>query len=344
MKKRLLCLLVVLCLVAALFTGCNSGGGTASESPSKEAASESADSASPSANEGDPVDANAKSDLVFGYSVYWMSEFTTLMTAGMEKKADELGVTLQFVDADKDPNAQIGQVENFIAQKVDAIIVAAVDVEAIKPAVDAAKEANIPFIAVNMFIESDNLTAYSGPDDVQAGELAMQYVADKMGGEGGIIVLEGADGYSATTDRHDGIHNVLDKTPGIELLAEKTANWDRAEATSMMENYIQNFGDKIKGVVAHNDEMALGALQALESNGMLDSVYVSAIDAIKDACVSINEGKMDATVFQDAELEGGLAVELAYKIVKGETVEKDNRINMILVTKDNVAEYLAMYE
>ena len=340
--KKIVCLVLAVVMAVALFAGGTSTGqGEASQSAAPADQSEAPAETSAAADGGDAKD---NSEIVIGWSPYWLSEFMTLMNAGVEARAEELGVKLVFADANNDPNKQIGQVENFIAQKVDAMIVAPVDVEAIKPAVDAAKEAGIPFVAANMYVESDNVTAYAGPNDIQAGELAMQYAVDQLGGKGNVIILEGADGYSASADRHDGIHNILDKNPDIKVLEEKTAEWSREQATSMMENYIQNYGDQIGAVVCHNDEMAMGAIQALESAGMTGKVVVTAVDAIKDACVAIKDGKMAATVYQDAAAEGALAVDIAVALAKGEKVEKDNLIEMIVVNKDNVDKYLEMYQ
>lgn len=340
--KKIVCLVLVVVMAVAAFAGCTSTGQSeASQSAAPADKSEAPAETSAAADGGEAKD---NSELVIGWSPYWLSEFMTLMNAGVEARAKELGVKLVFADANNDPNKQIGQVENFIAQKVDAMIVAPVDVEAIKPAVDAAKDAGIPFVAANMYVESDNVTAYAGPNDIQAGELAMQYAVDQLGGKGNVIILEGADGYSASADRREGIHNILDKNADIKVLEEKTAEWSREQATSMMENYIQNYGDQIGAVVCHNDEMAMGAIQALESAGMTGKVIVTAVDAIKDACVAIKDGKMSATVYQDAGAEGALAVDIAVALAKGEKVEKDNLIEMIVVNKDNVDKYLEMYQ
>jgi ABC-type sugar transport system substrate-binding protein len=346
--KKILCLTLMVLVMGTLLLGCSSTGqpdASASEQPEASENTGTSESAEVSENTGASEEAPAAdAGITIGWSPYWLSEFMTLMSEGVEKRAEELGVTLIVADANNDTNKQIGQVENFIAQDVDSMIVAPVDVEAIKPAVDAAKDAGIPFVAANMYVESDNVTAYAGPNDIQAGELAMQYAVDALSGQGNVIILEGADGYSASADRHDGIHNILDKNPNINVLEEKTAEWSREQATSMMENYIQVYGEKINAVVCHNDEMAMGAIQALESADMTGKVIVTAVDAIKDACVAISEGKMSATVYQDARAEGALAVDLAVKLAKGETVEKDNLIEMIVVDKNNIEEYLAMYE
>ncbi|MBU1194312.1 MAG: substrate-binding domain-containing protein [Proteobacteria bacterium] len=279
--------------------------------------------------------------ITVGFSVYWMSEFSTLMKQAMEENAEKLGVTLLVADGNMDPQKQLAQVENFINQGVDAILCAAIDRDGIIPGVEQAKAAGIPFVGINMYIPNENVTAYVGPNDVLAGELAAGYVVNSLNGTGNVIVIEGGEGFSATEDRRTGIKKVLDANPGITALAIKTANWDRSKAVTLMENYIQAYGDKINGVIAHNDEMALGAAQALESAGMSDKVFIGGIDAIKDACIKIKAGSKYATVFQDPILEGTLGLEYAARLAKGETVDPvENFINMELVTSENVSLYL----
>lgn len=279
--------------------------------------------------------------LKIGCTVYYMSEFVTLMKEGIMKEAEEQNAELIFLDANNDVNKQISQIENLIAQDVDALLVAAVDSDAIVPVVDMAKEAGIPLVGLNMLINTDQPYYYAGPNDVEAGELEMQYIVDKLDGEGNIVILDGPIGVSAQLQRKEGNQNVLAENPGITVLAEQTANWSRAEALSLMENWLQSFEGQIDGVVAHNDEMALGAIQALEAKGLKDTIPVSGVDAIKDACVSINDGIMDATVFQDADAEGRLGVEIAAKVARGEDVDPMQQyIKMELITKDNVSKLL----
>lgn len=278
--------------------------------------------------------------LTIGYSVYWMSEFTTLMGDAMQEVADEEGINLLTSDGNQDPQLQLSQIENFITKGVDAIVCAAIDPDAMAPGIAAAKEAGIPFVAINMVIDNEDVTAYVGPDDVQAGELAAQYVVDQLKGEGNVIVIQGGDGFSATVDRAEGVQKVLDANSGITALEIQSGEWDRAKSESLMENYIQKYGDKIDGVICHNDEMALGAVQALQSAGMEKDVYVSGIDAIADALSWISDGGPYASVFQDPIVEGKLGLEYAVKLAKGEKVDPvNNYIEMTLVTADNVADY-----
>ncbi|MDR2456107.1 MAG: substrate-binding domain-containing protein [Deltaproteobacteria bacterium] len=283
--------------------------------------------------------AQDKKEITIGSTVYYMTEFITLMVEGMKAEAEELGVKLTILDANNDASVQLNQVENLIASKVDVILVAAVDADAIVPALDMAQAAGIPLTGVNMLINTDRSYYYAGPNDVEAGELEAQYVVDAIGGKGNVVILEGPIGTSAQLDRLEGNLNVLKKYPDVKILAQKPANWNREQALSTMENWLQTYPDQINGVISHNDEMALGAIQAMEAKGV--KLPVGSVDAIKDACQAIKDGRLDATVFQDAHLEGRLGVRVAYQVVTGNPPEKEiNFIKMELITKDNVDKLL----
>lgn len=323
MKKRWLSLLLVLAMTASMLIGCSTG---AEESAGGEEKTKKA------------KDGN----YTIGCTVYYMTEFVTLMVEGMEKKAKELGCDLVMLDAQNDAQNQITQVENLIAQDVDIIVVAAVDSDAIVPAIDMCESAGIPLVGVNMLINTDEAYHYVGPDDVLAGELEMQNAIDAIGGKGNVVILEGPIGQSAQLQRLEGNMNVLKKYEGkVELLAQQTANWSREEALSLVENWIETFGGKIDAVVAQNDEMALGAIQALEAAGVKDDVVVTAVDAIKDGCNAVKEGKLLGTVYQDAALEGQEAIQKAYDVLEGKVTEKKlDYIDMPWITTENVDELL----
>jgi inositol transport system substrate-binding protein len=335
--KKIVCVVCAIAFCVMAFGGCSKS--TTSSSATSQVVSQAA-----SASEAGVISAAKVTGkkVTIGYSVYWMSEFSTLLTAGMETKATDLGVNLTFMNANSDSNAQLGQIENFIAQKVDAIICAPVDTTAIKPAIAEAKAAGIPFVAVNMYVDDPDLSAYSGPNDVQAGEMETQAAITVIGGKGNVIIIDGGDGFSATTDRIKGAANILKKYPNVKVLAEKSGNWSTSTAQSMMEDYIQHYGSKINAVVCANDDMAMGVLQALKSKNMTN-VALTGIDATKDGCTAIKNGQMTATVYQDANLEGGNAVALAVNLSQGLSVTKNNLIQMTVVTKANVNKYLDLY-
>lgn len=324
MRKRLLTVLMVLAMTASMLLGCTTG--------TEETASE-AETTEESGGDG---------SYTIGCTVYYMTEFITLMVEGMEEKAEELGCDLVMLDAQNDAQNQITQVENLIAQNVDVIVVAAVDSDAILPAIDMCEAADIPLVGVNMLFNTDEAYHYVGPDDVLAGELEMQHAIDAIGGEGNVVILEGPIGQSAQIQRLEGNMNVLEEYEGkVELLAQQTANWSREEALTLVENWIETFGGEIDAVIAQNDEMALGAIQALEAAGVKDDVVVTGVDAIKDGCNAIKEGQLLGTVYQDAALEGQEAIQKAYDVLEGTVTEKKlDYIEMTWITEENVDELL----
>ena len=329
MKKRLLSMLLALAMAASMLMGCSSG--TEESGGGSDASADSSETKE-----------KKEGGYTIGCTVYYMTEFITLMVEGMEEKAKELGCDLVMLDAQNDAQNQITQVENLIAQKVDIIVVAAVDSDAIVPAIEMCDEAGIPLVGVNMLINTDQPYHYVGPDDVLAGELEMQHAIDEIGGEGNVVILEGPIGQSAQIQRLEGNENVLKKYEGkVELLAQQTANWSREEALSLVENWIETFGGKIDAVVAQNDEMALGAIQALEAAGVKDQVVVTAVDAIKDGCNAVKDGKLLGTVYQDAALEGQEAIQKAYDVLEGKITEKKlEYIDMPWITTENVDDLL----
>lgn len=325
MKKRILAVLLVAGMVAGMLLGCSTGTEEKSGGEEKQETSSEKDGG-----------------YTIGCTVYYMSEFVTLMVEGMEQRADKLGCDLVMLDAQQDAQNQITQVENLIAQKVDVIIVAAVDSDAILPAIEMCEDAGIPLVGVNMLFNTEEPYHYVGPDDVLAGELEMQNAIDAIGGEGNIVILEGPIGQSAQIQRLEGNQNVLDKYKGkIEVLADQTANWSREEALTLVENWLESFSGQIDAIVAHNDEMALGAIQALEAAGLTDKIVVTGVDAILDGCNAVKDGTLLGTVYQDAELEGSEAVQKAYDVLEGKVTEKElTYIDMKWITKDNVDELL----
>jgi inositol transport system substrate-binding protein len=267
------------------------------------------------------------------------SEFIVMVDKAMEKRAEELGVKLIVNDAQRSPEKQVQQVESFIAQHVDAIILNPCEVEASSPAVDKALAAGIPIVNVNSETRTAP-TAFVGSHDEESARLAMEYIAQRLGGKGRIVMMHGYMGQAAQIKRDAGARAVLAKNPGLQLLSEQTAEWDRSKALTLMENWIQSYGDKIDAVFAQNDEMAMGALLALEHAKKKDKVIVVGVDAIADALQAVKESRLDATVFQDAEGQGRQAVETALKIVRKQPFEKETFIPFRLVTKENVGGYL----
>lgn len=281
-----------------------------------------------------------KNQIVVGATMLSMqTEFIVNISDEMQKKADELGIKLILVDAERSPLKQMEQVESFIAQKVDVIVINPCEVEASSPAVARAIAAKIPIVGVNS-ATTIAPNAFVGSDDVEAGRIAMKHIAEKLGGKGNVLMITGFIGQSAQIQREKGANEVLKNYPNIKLLATQAADWDRAKGMDLMQNWIQSYGTKINAVFAQNDEMGLGAVKALQAAKMKDKVIVVGIDAIQDAMQAVKKGEMDATVFQNSKQQGAGAIETALKLAKKQPVEKQIMIPFQLVTKENLSEFL----
>ncbi len=278
--------------------------------------------------------------LVVGVTMLSMqNEFIVNVNDEMTRKAQEAGIELITVDAERSALKQVEQVESFIAQKVDAIIMNPCEVEASSPAVAKALAAKIPIINVNSET-SAKPSAFVGSDDVESARIAMKYIAERLGGKGNIVMMDGYMGQAAQLKREQGAREILKQYPKLKLLANQTGEWDRAKAMSLMENWIQSFGPQINAVFAHNDEMGLGAVKALTDAGLKDKVIVVSIDAIPDALQAVKKGTLDATVFQNAEQQGSNAIATAIKAAKGQPYEKETLVPFQLVTKANLSKFL----
>ncbi len=286
---------------------------------------------------------NKKSDsnkILIGISMLSMqNEFIVNISDEMQKKAGELGAELIIVDAERSPLKQIEQVESFIAQKVDVIILNPCEYEASSPAVTKALAAGIPIVNVNSATKVQP-TAFVGSDDIESGRIAMKFIAEKLGGNGNIVMIQGLNGQAAQIQREQGAKEIIVQFPGLKMIAQQTAEWDRAKSMDLMQNWIQSYGSKINAVFAHNDEMGLGAVKALQDAGMKEKVIVVSIDAIADALQAVKKGDLDATVFQDAPKQGAGAIETAVKIAKGQQFEKELLIPFQLLTGADVGPYL----
>jgi inositol transport system substrate-binding protein len=269
-----------------------------------------------------------------------LDQFLQTVADGMEAKADELGVELNIVAAQEKTDVQLGQVENFISQKVDAIVVIPVDTDAAGPMTAAAETAGIPLVYVNRR-PSDLPTGvpYVGSDSLYAGTVEMEALAKLANGTGNVVILIGDPANEAAVLRTQGCKDVVAKNPGMTVTKEQAGNWYREEGLSIMENWIQT-GEQIDVVCANNDEMALGAIQALKNANMLDKVLVGGVDATADALAAMQAGELEVTVFQDASGQGGGGIDAAVKLANGETVPDLVDIPYQLVTTENMADFI----
>ena len=279
--------------------------------------------------------------IVVGYAALNLSnEFVRVMTDALDQKAEELGVDVITIDGEDVIENQVAAVEDFIAMGVDVIILNPIDAEALNPSVDAAYEAGIPLILMNTFTTNPNYVSYVGSSNIVSGRIQGDYLAERFEGQDEIyvVILRGVLGHSAEIERFEGLSETFLHLPGVNVLADQTGNWAREEGMRIMEDWLQAY-PRIDVLASQNDEMALGALEAIIAAGRLDEIVVLGIDAIADALTSIENGEMTASVFQDAAGQGSSAMEVAVRVARGETVNREYDIPFILVTPENVADF-----
>lgn len=274
--------------------------------------------------------------------------FLTVLRNGMQDYAKTLdGVTLQVEDAQNDVAKQQSQIQNFIAAGVDAIVVNPVDTDATAAMSKIAADAGIPLVYVNREpINIDALPekqAFVASNEAESGTLETQEVCKLLGGKGKAVVMMGELSNQAARMRTKDVHDVLatDACKGITIVEEQTANWSRTQGADLMTNWL-SAGLEFDAVIANNDEMAIGAIQALKAAGRpMDKVVVGGVDATQDALAAMAAGDLDVTVFQNAAGQGKGALDAALKFARGETVEKKVYIPFELVTPANLKDYQA---
>lgn len=331
-------ILALLMLVFAL-SAC-APAATPSEPAAPEAPATEAPASEPPATEAPAADTGKVKIGATYYSL--QNEFTMRMDNAGKKFCEENGIEFLSYDGNYDTATQLSQVETMIADGCDAIILNPHDAVASAACVELANKAGIPVVGVNTMVQSDLLTSYVGSQDVSAGEDIMNYMIKYLNKDAfNIVIIEGPMGQSAQLQRIEGIENVLKNYPNIKELARNTANWSRSEAMTLMETWISTFGDEIDAVIAENDEMALGAREAIVAAGM--DIPCIGIDGITDAVAAIQSGNMIASDFQNAEGQMIGAIETAVKAIKGEQVEKFYWIPFEMITPENAAEYVNKY-
>lgn len=257
--------------------------------------------------------------------------FFVTLQEGAQSKADELGIDLIVVDAGDDSAKQASDIEDLVSKDISVLIVNPVDSDAVAPAVEDAVAKGIKVIAVDRVVNGVDVDCSIASDNVAGAQMAADYLVELVGEGTKVAELEGVNGASATIDRGEGFHKVADEK--LDVVASQTANFNRAEGMSVMENILQANPD-VKAVFAHNDEMALGAVEAIGGK----DIVVAGFDATDDAIAAVKDGTMACTVAQKPDLMGATAVEVAQKLMNGETVEKSMPVEVKLITKDNVEE------
>lgn len=257
--------------------------------------------------------------------------FFVTLAEGAKKAAKQAGVPLTVVDASDDATKQVSDIEDLVSKNVSVLIVNPVDSDAVTGAVEAAIAKGVKVISVDRVVNGVDIDCQIASDNVAGAELATQYIADTLGENVKTAELVGTSGASAAIDRSQGFHNIADKK--LKVVASQTADFDRTQGMTVMENMLQA-DSGIQAVFAGNDEMALGAVEAI--SGAKKDVLVVGFDATDDAIEAIKQGRMGATIAQQPALIGSTAVENAIKLTKSESIPKEIPVEVTLITKDNV--------
>ena len=333
MKKVLIVVLVAM-LVCAAF-GCAAPEGTAETTgtPAEETgAAETGDSGS--------ADGKADEDIFIGVMAQDLSlTMGSILHNAMEEYAAEKypNVKYTLVDGQGDAVRQIEQMESLVSQGVDVILLNAQDGDLLVEATKKTIDAGIPVVTVGADLTQQVGQYWCGSPNIQSGVLQMEHAVEKLGGKGNLAIIRGPLGHEAEIGRVEGYMQVLADYPDIEIVYDQTAEWDKGRAMSMIENLLQT-DIEIDGIIAQNDDMAMGAREAVEAAGMKDKIFIIGCDMNPEATVAVRDGRLDATIYQDVIGQGVGAFELGVQIARGNEVESLS-IPYVLITKENVDEY-----
>lgn len=242
-------------------------------------------------------------------------------------EAEAQGIELIVLDSENDPAKELGNMEDLLTQGVNVILINPADSDAVGNAIKLANEQGVPVITLDRGASSGDVVTHIASDNVAGGVMAGEYIAELLDGMGKVVELEGVAGTSAARDRGQGFNEAIDQTD-IEVVARQVADFDRTKGLSVMENILQA-QPEIDAVFAHNDEMALGALKAIQASGR--DILIVGFDATEDAVKAVEAGDMAATVAQQPAMIGKLGVESAMKVMNNETLEMFVPVDLMLV-------------
>ncbi|KFI81062.1 substrate-binding domain-containing protein [Bifidobacterium psychraerophilum] len=276
------------------------------------------------------------SELSIGVSISTTNNpYFVSMDEAIQAMAKKNGTKVTVADAQNDASTQLNNVQNFVSQNVDAILVNPVDSDSIVPAIKSANNAGIPVIAMDRGANGGTVLSTVASDNVEAGKMAAQAVAKAFGNDAKVLELSGTPGASSTIDRGNGFNNEAKKL-GLDVVSSQSANFDRTTALNTTQNMLQANKD-VKAIFAQNDEMALGAMKAVQASGQ--EIGIFGIDGESETHTAIKNGTVTATVAQQPAKIGQMALQAAYDHFNGKKVEKTINSPIYLVTKDNADEY-----
>lgn len=255
--------------------------------------------------------------------------FFVSMKDGAEKKAEQLNYKLIVLDSQNDPSKELSNVEDLIVRGVKAILINPTDSDAVSNAIRMANQAKIPVLTLDRGANRGDVVTHIASDNVAGGEMAGKFISEKIGKNARVIQLEGIAGTSAARERGEGFMKAV-KSEKLELLASQPADFDRTKGLNVMENMLSS-KPNTQAVFAQNDEMALGAIRAVQASGK--DILVVGFDGTKDGIAAVKRGLLGATIAQQPALIGEIGVESAVKLLKGEAVEKNIPVPLMMIVK-----------
>jgi ribose transport system substrate-binding protein len=250
------------------------------------------------------------------------------MEDGAKAKAKELGYDLIVLDSQNDAAKELSNVEDVLGQNIKVLLLNPADSEASKASVRAADAKKVPVITLDRGVNGVAVTSHIASDNVAGGKMAGDLIAQKLGGKGNVVELTGVPGTDAARDRSKGFQEAMAAAPGLKLVDSQTANFDRTQGLNVMENILQAH-PAIDAVFAANDEMALGAIKAIQEAKR--KIIVVGFDGTKDGVEAVKSGAMFATIAQQPTLIGSLGVEAADKVIKGQTVPASTPVPLSVI-------------
>ncbi|HZU77184.1 MAG TPA: substrate-binding domain-containing protein [Dehalococcoidia bacterium] len=283
-------------------------------------------------NGGSGGSSGSGSKYTIGFAVSTLNNpFFVAMVNGVKSEAAKEGVSVTIDNGNNDPATQLNQMQDLIQKKVNAILLNPTDSQSLSSAVALANNAHIPVITLDRSVTSGQVATFIASDNIQAGKMAADEIIKALNGQGQVVDLQGIIGSSAEADREKGFTQEIGTASGITVVARQSANFDRSTALNVMQNILQAHPD-VKGVFAQNDEMALGALKAIQQAGK-SGIAIVGIDGEQEVVNDVQAGTIYADIAQQPTQEGVLGVQYAVKVIQGQSIPSSIPSPLQLVTK-----------
>jgi len=325
--------IVIIAVFLAVFAACERGPGPEEKPDAKATRAEPV-----SGGEAGEVEGPVADEYLVGFSQCtfedpWRIHMNNEMKAAAAKYPQ---ISLMIANGENRNAKQIADVENFIVRGVDAIIISPREAAPLTEVVAKAYKRGIPVVVLDRKVLGDDYTCFIGASNIKIGRAAGEYMAEKLGGKGRVVEIQGILGATATIERHKGFHDVIARHPGIKVIYDQPGDYKRSPAKSIMDNALQSF-DRIDAVYAHNDEMAIGAFLAAQAVGRQKEMIFVGIDGQGEAVSMIRQGDLDATFVYPTGAEK--AVEMTMKALSGEEAPKEIILDTIRITRDEALHY-----